>query len=242
MLNASLRKAYKPAAPSSPMLASPAPSSTSLPHAQNATLSAANPMVIDTTPAYYVVDPSPSQPAPAMVADTLAAPASPAPNTLAQYPPPRKDDREDDNEGGKHATDKQRIKRKRRESRDKDVVLSDSKESEKRERKKKGTKTKPTSGSSLNASHISPKQMGLEGGDSGQADDSDSTISWSIPTLRSLAQIITNIILELIPTRNRYHDLGGIDDVIQEITELIEWPLTHPELYAHLGVKVLPVE
>jgi ribosome biogenesis ATPase len=38
----------------------------------------------------------------------------------------------------------------------------------------------------------------------------------------------------------RYSDLGGIDEVLQEITELIEWPLTHPELYAHLGVKVPP--
>eukprot|EP00638_Chattonella_subsalsa_P019317 CAMPEP_0117874916 /NCGR_PEP_ID=MMETSP0950-20121206/12631_1 /TAXON_ID=44440 /ORGANISM="Chattonella subsalsa, Strain CCMP2191" /LENGTH=804 /DNA_ID=CAMNT_0005728307 /DNA_START=294 /DNA_END=2708 /DNA_ORIENTATION=- len=34
----------------------------------------------------------------------------------------------------------------------------------------------------------------------------------------------------------RYQDLGGIDDVLEEVRELIEYPLRHPEVYAHLGV------
>ena len=34
----------------------------------------------------------------------------------------------------------------------------------------------------------------------------------------------------------RYSDLGGIEDLLQEVKELIEWPLTHPEVYEHLGI------
>ncbi|CAI5705682.1 hypothetical protein KXD40_000816 [Peronospora effusa] len=35
----------------------------------------------------------------------------------------------------------------------------------------------------------------------------------------------------------RYSDVGGIQAVLQEVRELIEYPLTHPEVYAHLGVE-----
>ncbi|RLN88224.1 hypothetical protein BBJ28_00025640, partial [Nothophytophthora sp. Chile5] len=35
----------------------------------------------------------------------------------------------------------------------------------------------------------------------------------------------------------RYSDFGGIHAVLQEVRELIEYPLTHPEVYAHLGVE-----
>ncbi|CAH0487800.1 unnamed protein product [Peronospora farinosa] len=35
----------------------------------------------------------------------------------------------------------------------------------------------------------------------------------------------------------RYSDVGGIQAVLQEVRELIEYPLTHPEIYAHLGVE-----
>jgi len=34
----------------------------------------------------------------------------------------------------------------------------------------------------------------------------------------------------------RYTDLGGIDDIIVQIRQLIEYPLLRPELYEHLGV------
>jgi len=34
----------------------------------------------------------------------------------------------------------------------------------------------------------------------------------------------------------RYSDLGGIENVLQTIREVIERPITHPEIYAHLGV------
>ena len=37
-------------------------------------------------------------------------------------------------------------------------------------------------------------------------------------------------------SRVRYTDVGGIDGVLQEVRELVEYPLTHPEIYAHLGV------
>ena len=33
-----------------------------------------------------------------------------------------------------------------------------------------------------------------------------------------------------------YADLGGMDGVLQEVRELVEYPLTHPEIYTHLGV------
>eukprot|EP00127_Corallochytrium_limacisporum_P003337 Clim_evm26s148 gene=Clim_evmTU26s148 len=35
----------------------------------------------------------------------------------------------------------------------------------------------------------------------------------------------------------RLGDLGGVDDCIQDIRELIEYPMSHPEIYAHLGVS-----
>ena len=34
-----------------------------------------------------------------------------------------------------------------------------------------------------------------------------------------------------------YASLGGMDGVLQEVRELVEYPLTHPEIYAHLGVE-----
>lgn len=34
-----------------------------------------------------------------------------------------------------------------------------------------------------------------------------------------------------------YADLGGIDNVLEDVRELIEYPLTHPEVYAYLGVS-----
>jgi len=36
--------------------------------------------------------------------------------------------------------------------------------------------------------------------------------------------------------KERYADLGGMDHILQQIRELIEYPLVRPELYAHLGV------
>jgi len=35
----------------------------------------------------------------------------------------------------------------------------------------------------------------------------------------------------------RYSDLGGIDDTLKSIRELVEYPLTHPEVFQHLGVE-----
>lgn len=34
-----------------------------------------------------------------------------------------------------------------------------------------------------------------------------------------------------------FKDIGGIDNIIQNIRELIEYPLLHPELFKHLGVQ-----
>ena len=34
-----------------------------------------------------------------------------------------------------------------------------------------------------------------------------------------------------------YADLGGMEAVLQEVRELVEYPLTHPEIYCHLGVE-----
>lgn len=35
----------------------------------------------------------------------------------------------------------------------------------------------------------------------------------------------------------RYSDLGGIAEVLADVRELIEYPLTHPEIYSHIGVQ-----
>ena len=35
----------------------------------------------------------------------------------------------------------------------------------------------------------------------------------------------------------RYSDLGGVSGILQEVRELIEYPLVHPEVYAHLGIE-----
>jgi len=36
-----------------------------------------------------------------------------------------------------------------------------------------------------------------------------------------------------------YADIGGLDAQIQEIKEAVELPLTHPELYEDIGIKLL---
>jgi ribosome biogenesis ATPase len=44
-------------------------------------------------------------------------------------------------------------------------------------------------------------------------------------------------LLRPVPRPNeRYSDLGGMDHILQQIRELVEYPLVRPELYAHLGV------
>ena len=44
-------------------------------------------------------------------------------------------------------------------------------------------------------------------------------------------------ICEAIPRPSeRYTDLGGMEDVITQIRQLVEYPLVRPELYRHLGV------
>jgi len=35
----------------------------------------------------------------------------------------------------------------------------------------------------------------------------------------------------------RYSDLGGVESILQTVRELIEYPLSHPEIYAHIGVE-----
>lgn len=149
----------------------------------DAQLSAANPMIIDNKPAYYTVDAPAVQPltphsfaTPLGMSDATAAPSQ---NTLASYPPPRKDA----DEGGETINSKiqeKRAKRKRRESRDKEGDITDVKGKKKEKRNQKKT----NSGSAMDASQISAKQLGLEGGDSSQPDENDSTVSWTIPTIK----------------------------------------------------------
>ena len=40
-----------------------------------------------------------------------------------------------------------------------------------------------------------------------------------------------------VESTGRYADLGGIEKCMQDVRELIEYPLSHPEIYAHLGVE-----
>jgi ribosome biogenesis ATPase len=37
--------------------------------------------------------------------------------------------------------------------------------------------------------------------------------------------------------KERFSDLGGISRILQDVRELIEYPLQHPEIYSHLGVE-----
>lgn len=39
------------------------------------------------------------------------------------------------------------------------------------------------------------------------------------------------------PTSVSLQDLGGIDDCLQEVLELIVMPLKHPEIYTHTGIQ-----
>jgi ATP-dependent 26S proteasome regulatory subunit len=53
----------------------------------------------------------------------------------------------------------------------------------------------------------------------------------------SLVPNSSKSILEPAPRpTERYSDLGGMADIIQEVRQLVEYPLTRPELYRHLGV------
>jgi len=40
------------------------------------------------------------------------------------------------------------------------------------------------------------------------------------------------------PTGVRLSDIGGVEDVILDILELISMPLTHPEVYSFTGIQV----
>jgi hypothetical protein len=42
---------------------------------------------------------------------------------------------------------------------------------------------------------------------------------------------------EVLHPTSTYADLGGIEAILQEIHELIEYPLAHPEIYRHLGIQ-----
>jgi len=87
-------------------------------------------------------------------------------------------------------------------------------------KKKKKTKKTPSSKSSSN----NPNNFQLQ-----QQQDGNNpfTTSSSITTL-------------LQPTprpSERYSNLGGISSLLQQLRELIEYPLSHPELFIHLGVE-----
>ena len=46
----------------------------------------------------------------------------------------------------------------------------------------------------------------------------------------------TNVTESVPRPSERYSDLGGMDDVLKQIRQLVEYPLVRPELYRHLGV------
>jgi hypothetical protein len=43
-------------------------------------------------------------------------------------------------------------------------------------------------------------------------------------------------LLPCVRPRERYSDVGGLRSMRRDLRELVEYPLMHPELYAHLGV------
>jgi hypothetical protein len=59
---------------------------------------------------------------------------------------------------------------------------------------------------------------GGSGGAGGAGGEGEDKVNFTIPTVK-------------------FEDVGGIEHVIQDIRELIEYPLLHPELYSHIGVS-----
>jgi SpoVK/Ycf46/Vps4 family AAA+-type ATPase len=87
------------------------------------------------------------------------------------------------------------------------------------------TVTTPLSGSVLRKRKRalgSEKRKAASSGASAGADDQESTRgSGPIPAIKSDVT---------------FADIGGIDDVLQDLEELVHYPLMHPEIYEHLGV------
>ena len=77
----------------------------------------------------------------------------------------------------------------------------------------KSSKRKKSSGARRNASKSSYTETGAPG------KDESTSISEPIPR-----------------PNERYTDLGGMQDVLIQIRQLVEYPLVRPELYRHLGV------
>lgn len=44
-------------------------------------------------------------------------------------------------------------------------------------------------------------------------------------------------LLDYLVPQLGFSDLGGIDDVLEQVHEVIEWPMIYPQLYQHLGAK-----
>ena len=65
------------------------------------------------------------------------------------------------------------------------------------------------------------------------------TLALAIALTLVLALALTLILTQAL-TLTRYADLGGMEGVLQEVRELVEYPLTHPEIYCHLGVEPPP--
>ena len=91
-------------------------------------------------------------------------------------------------------------------------------------KKKKKTKKTPSksSSSSTNNSASNFRQQGDEHDNSHSPYSSSSVATLLQPSPR--------------PTE-RYTNLGGISTLLQQLRELIEYPLSHPELFLHLGVE-----
>ena len=83
-------------------------------------------------------------------------------------------------------------------------------------KKKKKTKKTPSKTSSSASNFRTPQDQ----------EDTNSPYSSSAALLQPSAR----------PTE-RYSNLGGISSLLQQLRELIEYPLSHPELFLHLGVE-----
>ncbi len=89
-------------------------------------------------------------------------------------------------------------------------------------KKKKKTKKTPTKFLSSSDSKKNVQRMQQGGGQ----DEESSPYSTNVTLLQPSAR----------PTE-RYSNLGGISSLLQQLRELIEYPLSHPELFLHLGVE-----
>jgi ribosome biogenesis ATPase len=104
----------------------------------------------------------------------------------------------------------------------------------------RGEEASVKSSSNANTKSLKRKKPGSKRSSSGDILDglgSPSAASFSPAAADDKAEAGLTLFAKTVrrPTE-RYSDLGGMEDILNEIRQLVEYPLVRPELYRHLGV------